>query len=73
MELGTGTLLERGASGDCAAVAVLEIPGLCQSGRTRLNREPVSSSEGYAQDLNRWPSWAEMPGVGEWPGSLEVW
>lgn len=33
---------------------------------------PVSSSEGDAWDLNRWPSWAETPGVGERPGSLEV-
>lgn len=71
MELGTGTLLERGASG-----------GLNGSGCPRnfwalLIREdeaklPVSSSEGDAWGLNRWPSWAETPGVGERPGSLEV-
>lgn len=40
------TIRKRELQGPGVAVAVLEIPGLCQSGRTRLNREPAGSSGG---------------------------
>lgn len=64
------TIRKRDLQGSGMTVAVLEISGLCQSGRMRRHTEPVSSSEGGAGGLNRCPSWAEMPGTGRWPRSL---
>lgn len=63
------TIRKRDLQGLGMTLAVLEISGLCQSGRMGLHREPVSSSEGGADGLNRCPSWAKMPGVGRRPRS----